>query len=80
MSQFRKSINFHRDNNFISLYNFSFFEHIISANRNIRKKFGFNQTTESMLSLATSSLKDILGEKKGAKTTVLYFGDMGIKM
>ena len=50
MSQFRKSINFHRDNNFISLYNSSFFEHIISANRNIRKKFGFNQTTESMLS------------------------------
>ena len=79
MSQFRKSINFHRDNNFISLYNSSFFEHIISANRNIRKKFGFNQTTESMLSLATSSLKDILGEKKGAKTTVLGFGDMGIK-
>ena len=79
MSQFRKSINFHRDNNFISLYNSSFFEHIISANRSIRKKFGFNQTTESMLSLATSSLKDILEEKKSAKTTVLGFGDMGIK-
>lgn len=79
MSQFRKSINFHRDNNFISMYNSSFFEHIISANRSIRKKFGFNQTTESMLSLATSSLKDILEEKKSAKTTVLGFGDMGIK-
>ena len=32
-----------------------------------------------MLSLATSSLKGILEEKKSAKTTVLGFGDMGIK-
>lgn len=79
MSQFRKAITFHRDNNFISLYNSSFFEHVISANRSIRKQFGFNQTTESMLSLATSSLQDIIKQKGDVKTTVLGFGDMGIK-
>ena len=56
MSQFRKSVNFHRDNELISHYNSAFFEHVISANRSIRKQLGFTQTTESMLSLATSAL------------------------
>lgn len=79
MSQFRKSVNMHRDNRFISTANSSFFEHVIAANRTVRKRFGFTQTTESMLSLATSALKRILDEKGHSKNVVLGFGDMGIK-
>ena len=79
MSQFRKSVNMHRDNQFISTANSSFFEHVIAANRTVRKQFGFTQTTESMLSLATSKLKEILDNRGDCKTVVLGFGDMGIK-
>ena len=43
MSQFRKSVNFHRDNELISNYNSAFFEHVISANRSIRKQLGFTE-------------------------------------
>ena len=49
MSQFRGSISLHNENGLISDINCSFFDHIISANRLLRKEFGFNQTTESML-------------------------------
>ena len=38
MSQFRKSINFHKEQELISHYNSGFFEHIIAANRSIRKQ------------------------------------------
>ena len=79
MSQFRKSVNFHRDRELISHYNSAFFEHVISANRSIRKQLGFTQTTESMLSLATAALDDILAGKGKLKTAVLGFGEMGSK-
>lgn len=79
MSQFRKSVNFHRDRKLISHYNSAFFEHVISANRSIRKQLGFTQTTESMLSLATAALDDILAGKGKLKTAVLGFGEMGSK-
>ena len=79
MSQFRKSVNFHRDRQLISHYNSAFFEHVISANRSIRKQLGFTQTTESMLSLATAALEDILVGKGKLKTAVLGFGEMGSK-
>ena len=79
MSQFRKSVNFHRDNELISHYNSAFFEHVISANRSIRKQLGFTQTTESMLSLATSALDDLLAQRGEMNAAVLGFGEMGAK-
>ena len=79
MSQFRKSVNFHRDRSLISPYNSAFFEHVISANRSIRKQLGFTQTTESMLSLATAALDGILDGQGEMKTVVLGFGEMGCK-
>ena len=79
MSQFRKSVNFHRDNGLISHYNSAFFEHVIAANRSVRKKLGFTQTTESMLSLATTSLELLLEEKGRVNAVVLGFGEMGSK-
>lgn len=79
MSQFRKAVNFHRDHNLISHYNSAFFEHVIAANRTIRKQLGFTQTTESMLSLATASLENLLAEKGQINAVVLGFGEMGSK-
>ncbi len=79
MSQFRKSINFHKEHGLISHYNSGFFEHIIAANRSIRKQLGFTSTTVSMLTLATKALDALLKEKGPMKAAVLGFGDMGIK-
>lgn len=79
MSQFRKSINFHKDRGLISHYNSGFFEHVVAANRSIRKQLGFTSTTESMLSLATTALEELLREHGPMKAAVLGFGDMGIK-
>ena len=79
MSQFRKSINFHKKHELISHFNSGFFEHIIAANRTVRKQLGFTSTTESMLSLATTALDALLGERGPMKTAVLGFGDMGMK-
>lgn len=79
MSQFRKAVNFHRDHQLVSHYNSAFFEHVIAANRSIRKQLGFTQTTESMLSLATTSLEDMLVQKGQVKAVVLGFGEMGSK-
>ena len=79
MSQFRKSINFHKEHGLISHYNSGFFEHIIAANRSIRKQLGFTSTTVSMLTLATTALDALLEEKGPVKAAVLGFGDMGIK-
>ena len=79
MSQFRKSINFHKERGHISHYNSGFFEHVIAANRSIRKQLGFTSTTESMLSLATAALDDLLAENGPMKAAVLGFGDMGMK-
>ena len=79
MSQFRKSINFHKDRGLISHYNSGFFEHVVAANRSIRKQLGFTSTTESMLSLATTALDGLLSEHGPMTTAVLGFGDMGMK-
>lgn len=79
MSQLRNAINFHRQHDLIGRYNLAFFDHIISANRIVRKELGFTSTTESMLNLATSSLEEILKPKGQAKSLVLGFGEMGAK-
>ena len=79
MSQFRGSISMHNENGLISDINSSFFNHIISANRLLRKEFGFNQTTESMLNLASNAIEDVLSKEEDAHCVVLGFGDMGRK-
>ena len=79
MSQFRGSVALHRKYDLVSDINSSFFDHVISANRIIRREFGFNQTTESMLNLATSALEEAVSSKETTSSVVLGFGDMGCK-
>jgi len=69
----------HNENGLISDINSSFFNHIISANRLLRKEFGFNQTTESMLNLASNAIEDVLSKEEDSHCVVLGFGDMGRK-
>ena len=79
MSQFRGSVAWHRKHGLLSDINGSFFEHVVSANRMIRREFGFNQTTESMLNLATSALEEIVPSNETTSSLVLGFGEMGPK-
>lgn len=79
MAQFRDAISWHKKNNLLSVHTGTFFDHIISANRTIRKEFGFTNTTESMLNLATNSLEKILSGTSDVSPVVLGFGDMGSK-
>ena len=79
MSQFRGSISLHNENGLISDINCSFFDHIISANRLLRKEFGFNQTTESMLNLASNAIEEVLSKEEDPLCVVLGFGEMGRK-
>lgn len=79
MGQFRSAVAWHRKHNLINKTNESFFHHVVAANRSLRKEFGFNKTTESMLNLATSTLQDILQNKERATCVVLGFGEMGQK-
>lgn len=79
MAQFRDAIAWHKKNNLLSVHKATFFDHIIAANRTIRKEFGFTNTTESMLNLATNSLGKILSENSDVSPVVLGFGDMGSK-
>jgi len=79
MSQFRGSVSLHRKNGLISDLNGSFFDHVVSANRMLRKEFGFNQTTESMLNLATTAIEELISTEKSLSTIVLGFGGMGSK-
>ncbi len=79
MSQFRGSLAWHRKHGLLSDINGSFFEHVVSANRMIRREFGFNQTTESMLNLATSALEEIIPANQSTPSIVLGFGEMGSK-
>ncbi|MCP2504370.1 MAG: hypothetical protein NLN65_03650 [Candidatus Poseidoniaceae archaeon] len=79
MSQFRGSVSLHRKNGLISDLNGSFFDHVVSANRMLRKEFGFNQTTESMLNLATTAIEELISTEKNLSTIVLGFGGMGSK-
>lgn len=79
MSQFRGSVALHRQHGLVSDINSSFFDHVISANRIIRREFGFTQTTESMLNLATTALEEAVAENSSNSSVVLGFGDMGSK-
>ena len=45
----------------------------------IRREFGFNQTTESMLNLATSALEEIVPNNETTSSVILGFGEMGSK-
>ena len=79
MSQFRGSVALHRQYGLLSDINSSFFDHVISANRIIRREFGFTQTTESMLNLATTALEEAVAANSSNSSVVLGFGDMGSK-
>lgn len=79
MSQFRGAVAMHRKNGLVSDINSSFFDHVVSANRMLRKEFGFTQTTESMLNLATTAIEELLSEQESLSSVVLGFGEMGCK-
>jgi len=79
MGQFREAVTWHRDHGFVDTANGSFFDHVVSANRVLRREFGFTQTTESMLNLATNALESIFEEQPKCSTAVLGYGDMGRK-
>tara|TARA_B100001094_G_scaffold194622_1_gene188499 strand:+ start:86 stop:1477 length:1392 start_codon:yes stop_codon:yes gene_type:complete len=79
MAQFRSSVAWHRKHNLVSDINSSFFDHVISANRMIRKELGFNQTTESMISLARTALEQQLSAENHSNSVILGFGGMGKK-
>ncbi len=79
MSQFRGSVSLHRKNGLLSDMNGVFFDHVVAANRMLRKEFGFNQTTESMLNLATTAIEELISTEKDLTSVVLGFGGMGIK-
>ena len=51
----------------------------MTANRIIRREFGFNQTTESMLNLATAALEEAVADNSNNSSVILGFGDMGSK-
>lgn len=79
MSQFRGSVAWHRKHDLVSDMNGSFFDHVISANRVLRREFGFNKTTESMLNLATTALEEVVSKNPQSISVVLGFGEMGCK-
>ena len=79
MSQFRGAVAWHKKHGLLNDVNGSFFDHVVSANRMIRREFGFNQTTESMLNLATNALQEIIPKDASTSSIVLGFGDMGSK-
>ena len=79
MGQFRDAVAWHRENGHVSAVNSSLFDHVISANRIVRKEMSFDKTTESMLNLATSAMKEIVQGKEQLDCVVLGFGDMGSK-
>ena len=79
MAQFRSSVAWHRKHDLVSDINSSFFDHVVSANRMIRKELGFNQTTESMISLAQTALEQQLSAENHSNSVILGFGGMGKK-
>ena len=79
MGQFRDAVAWHKENGHISSVNSSLFNHVTSANRIVRKEMGFDKTTESMLNLATSAMREIMRGKDQLASLVLGFGDMGSK-
>ena len=79
MSQFRGSVSWHKKNGLLSLFNSSFFDHVVSANRIVRKKLEFNKTTESMMVLAQESLEREATLNSDKQVLVIGSGDMGAK-
>ena len=79
MGQFRGALSWHRKNNLLTDTNGIFFDHVVAANRVVRKELGFTKTPESMFSLATNAIKETILERKNIHITVIGFGDMGIK-
>tara|TARA_B100001113_G_scaffold337542_2_gene318898 strand:+ start:478 stop:1773 length:1296 start_codon:yes stop_codon:yes gene_type:complete len=79
MGQFRGALSWHRKNNLISDMNAVFFDHVVAANRVVRKELGFTKTPESMFSLANNAIMETIAEVPDATITVIGFGDMGIK-
>ena len=79
MSQFRGSVAWHRKHGLVGEGNGHFFDHIVAANRVLRRKLGFTQTTESMLNLATTSLEELIEESPDNTSAILGFGEMGCK-
>lgn len=79
MSQFRGSVSWHKKNGLLSLFNSSFFDHVVSANRIVRKTLGFNKTTESMMVLAQESLEREVKQNSDKLALVIGSGDMGAK-
>ena len=79
MAQFRNTVAWHRKHDLVSDINSSFFDHAVSANRMIRKELGFNQTTESMIGLASTALEQQLSSENHSNSVVLGFGGMGKK-
>ena len=79
MAQFRSSVAWHRKHDLVSDINSSFFDHVISANRMIRRELGFNQTTGSMISLARTAIEQQLSAENHSNSVVLGFGGMGKK-
>lgn len=79
MAQFRGSVAWHRKHGLVGEGNGHFFDHIVAANRVLRRKLGFTQTTESMLNLATTSLEELVEGRQDNVSAVLGFGEMGRK-
>ena len=79
MGQFRGAVSWHRKNGLIGDMNASFFDHVIAANRVVRKELGFTKTTESMLSLATTAIEESMIAGHNSTVTVVGYGDMGRK-
>ena len=79
MGQFRGAVSWHRKNKLIGDLNASFFDHVIAANRTVRKELGFTKTTESMFSLATKAIEESMTSGQTSAVTVVGYGDMGRK-
>ena len=79
MGQFRDTVSWHKENEYISHSNSVLFDHVIAANRTIRKELGFDKTAGSMLNLATNTMKEMIRDNGQLDTLVLGFGEMAAK-
>lgn len=79
MGQFRDAVSWHKQNNHVSSVNCALFDHVIAANRIVRKEMGFDKTAESMLNLATNAMAEMIDGNKQLNNLVLGFGEMGSK-
>ena len=77
--QFRKSIQWHKDHDFIGPDSEELLQQIIWASKKMRNKLGFNHTTESMLNLGTDAIEECIANESHQGSVVLGCGDMGVK-